>query len=121
MLRVEFNAELAAFTHPHPLQRYWYVAGGIEGIPADRIVVLDGDYLIGPGLAVVRTPGHTHGNHSPAFVTDRGVWTVSENGISVDAYAPESSRIPGLRSHARNPRSVTPIMRQRRLRERLPR
>jgi hypothetical protein len=96
------RAELDAFIAPHPLQRYWYVAGGIDGIPADRIVVLDGDVGVGSGFALIRTPGHTRGNHSPAIVTDRGVWTVSENGIAVDAYAPESSRIAGLRAHARD-------------------
>jgi glyoxylase-like metal-dependent hydrolase (beta-lactamase superfamily II) len=94
--------ELAAFAAPHPLQRHWYVAGGLDGVPADRIVVLDGDVLIGPGLALIRTPGHTAGNHTPTLVTDRGVWTISENGIAVDAYAPESSRIAGLRAHARD-------------------
>src|SRR5690606_34765787 len=65
------------------------------------IIALDGDYLVGPGLALVRTPGHTAGNHSPVLVTDQGVWTVSENGIAVDACAPAHSRIPGLARHAR--------------------
>jgi hypothetical protein len=41
------------------------------------------------------------GNHTPVIVTDRGVFTVSENGIAVDSYAPEHSRIPGLSRHAR--------------------
>jgi hypothetical protein len=85
----------------HPMQRDWYQPDGLDGIAADRIVALDGDYLIGPGLAVVRTPGHTRGNHSPVITTDRGLWTVSENGVCIDAYAPESSRIKGLASHAR--------------------
>jgi len=34
-------------------------------------------------------------------VTDRGLWTISENGIAVECYAPEHSRLPGLRGHAR--------------------
>jgi hypothetical protein len=96
------RSELATLEEPHPLQRYWYVDGGILGIDPQKIVALDGDYAIGAGLALVRTPGHTLGNHSIAMVTDRGVWTVSENGISVDAYAPEASSIAGLRSHARS-------------------
>lgn len=29
------------------------------------------------------------------------MWTVSENGVAVDAYAPEASAIAGLRGHAR--------------------
>jgi glyoxylase-like metal-dependent hydrolase (beta-lactamase superfamily II) len=95
------QAELDALIAPHPLQRTWYVEGGIAGVAADRIVVLDGDYRIGAGFAVVRTPGHTRGNHSPVLMTDRGLWTVSENGVACDAYAPESSHIAGLRRHAR--------------------
>jgi len=94
--------ELRTFACMHPLQETWYVADGVAGIPADRMVVLDGDYLVGEGgFALVRTPGHTAGNHSPVLVTDRGVWTISENGIAVESYAPEHSAIPGLRGHAR--------------------
>jgi len=96
------RAELATFEKLHPLQRYWYVADGVAGVSADKIVVLDGDFAVGAGLALIRTPGHTAGNHTIAVVTDRGVWTISENGICVDAYAPESSRLPGLRAHARD-------------------
>jgi hypothetical protein len=95
------RAELETFAHPHPMQLDWYQPEGLDGIAADRIISIDGDYLIGPGLAVVRTPGHTRGNHSPVVMTDRGLWTISENGICVDAYAPESSRIGGVASHAR--------------------
>ncbi len=95
------RVELATLEEPHPLQRHWYVEGGILGIDPHKIVALEGDYAIGAGLALVRTPGHTIGNHSVVMVTDRGVWTVSENGVAVDAYAPEASAIAGLRAHAR--------------------
>jgi len=95
------RAELDTFAHPHPLQRDWYQPEGLDGIEPGRIIAIDGDYLIGPGLAVVRTPGHTRGNHSPVVMTERGLWTISENGICVDAYAPESSRIRGVAGHAR--------------------
>ncbi|MCG8417895.1 MAG: hypothetical protein MJE77_08125 [Proteobacteria bacterium] len=94
--------ELRTFEHLHPLQQPWYVRDGIKSISGDKIAALDGDYLIGSGLALIRTPGHTAGNHSPVMVTDRGVWTVSENGIAVDAYAPQHSRIPGLARYARS-------------------
>lgn len=94
--------ELATLEEPHPLQRHWYVDGGILGVDPQKIIALDGDVGLGGGLALVRTPGHTMGNHSIVMVTDRGVWTVSENGVAVDAYAPEASAIAGLRAHARS-------------------
>lgn len=94
-------AELATLAELHPLQRSWYIPEALDGVPADRIVALDGDHALGAGFALIRTPGHTRGNHSPAVVTARGVWTISENGIAVDAYAPMTSRIRGLAHHAR--------------------
>ncbi len=35
-------------------------------------------------------------------MTDRGAWTISENGIAVDAYAPGTSQIRGVARHARD-------------------
>ena len=96
------RAELDTFASLHPLQVEWYIPGCLAGVPADRVVALDGDYTLGTGFAIVRTPGHTIGNHSLVVVTDRGAWTISENGISVDAYAPGTSRIRGVASHARD-------------------
>jgi glyoxylase-like metal-dependent hydrolase (beta-lactamase superfamily II) len=95
------RAELRTLSCLHPLQVPWYVKDGLRGVPADRIVELDGDYLLGRGLAIVSTPGHTEGNHTIVLSTDRGLWTISENGICVDAYAPHASSIPGLRRAAR--------------------
>jgi hypothetical protein len=94
--------ELRTLEHLHPLQNDWYVRDGLRSVAADKLIALDGDYLLGNGFALVRTPGHTEGNHSPTLVTDRGVWTISENGVCVEAYAPECARIPGLRRHARD-------------------
>ncbi len=96
------RAELDTLAGLHPLQAEWYIPECLSGVPADRIVALDGDYLIGGGFAIVRTPGHTGGNHSLVVVTDRGAWTISENGICVDAYAPGTSRIRGVARHARD-------------------
>ena len=93
--------ELETLACPHPMHRFWYVADCLRSVDPAKVVALDGDYLIGPGLAIVRTPGHTRGNHSPVVMTDRGLWTISENGIAVDAYAPSASRIPGLAKAAR--------------------
>jgi len=93
--------ELRIFEALHPLQEYWFVRDAVRDVDRAKLVVLDGDVAIGRGFAIVRTPGHTEGNHSPVIVTERGVWTISENGVCLDAYAPESSRIRGLRGHAR--------------------
>jgi len=95
------RAELDTLANIHPLQVEWYIPECLSGVPADRIVSLDGDYLIGGGFAIVRTPGHTWGNHTLVVVTDRGAWTISENGVCVDAYAPGISEIRGVATHAR--------------------
>jgi glyoxylase-like metal-dependent hydrolase (beta-lactamase superfamily II) len=96
------KAELDTLAEIHPLQAEWYIPDCLVGVPADRIVALDGDYMIGGGFAIVRTPGHTCGNHSLVVVTGSGAWTISENGICVDAYAPGISRIRGVARHARD-------------------
>jgi len=95
------RAELDTLANIHPLQVEWYIPECLAGVPADRIVALDGDFAIGGGFAIVRTPGHTWGNHTLVVVTDRGAWTISENGICVDAYAPGVSDIRGIAKHAR--------------------
>ena len=93
--------ELATFADLHPLHTEWYVRDGLRAVAPDKIIALSGDYALGPGLALIRTPGHTAGNHTPVVMTDRGLWTISENGVAVDSYAPAQSRIPGLARHAR--------------------
>lgn len=85
-----------------PPQRDWYCPDGTLGVHPSRVVLLDHDVLIGDALALVHTPGHTMGNHSIAARTPEGVFVTSENGVSADAYAPERSRLPGLRAYARS-------------------
>ena len=84
-----------------PPQRDWYCPNGLQGIPDDRVVLMDDDIMIGGAFALIHTPGHTEGNHSIAVRTPEGVMVTSENGVGPDAYAPEHSRIPGLRRYAR--------------------
>jgi hypothetical protein len=83
-----------------PTQRDWYCPGGTDGVDPDRVVCLDRDVLLGEGVALVRTPGHTAGNHSFAVRTPEGVMVSSENGVGADAWAPLHSRIPGVRRYA---------------------
>jgi glyoxylase-like metal-dependent hydrolase (beta-lactamase superfamily II) len=96
------RAELDTLDRVHPLQVEWYIPECLAGISPERIVALEGDYAIGGGFAIVRTPGHTLGNHSLVVVTQSGAWTISENGIAIDAYAPGTSRIRGVARHARD-------------------
>lgn len=83
-----------------PLQAQWYCPNGIAGIPAERVVCFDGSLSLGPGVALVHTPGHTEGNHSLAVRTPDGIRVTSENGVGADAYEPKHSRINAVRRHA---------------------
>ena len=94
------RAELAILSALHPFQRPWFIPDAIEDVAPDRFLVTDDDLLLGPGAALVRTPGHTAGNWSLVLNTERGVWAVSENGVACDSYAPEASKIAGLSSFA---------------------
>ncbi|HEY4119886.1 MAG TPA: hypothetical protein VGM56_18595 [Byssovorax sp.] len=95
-------AELDILRRLHPLQEAWFVRDAILGVARDRIAVLGhGDWLLGRGVALVRTPGHTVGNMSLVVNTTSGAWVVSENGVACDNYAPRASKIPGLARHAR--------------------
>lgn len=84
-----------------PWQSQWYCPGGIAGIPEDRVIQLDHDVMLGEGVALIRTKGHTEGNHSIVVHTAEGLKVTSENGVSLDAYAPLHSKIPGLADYAR--------------------
>lgn len=84
----------------HPLERVWYVPGGTDGVPEERVVLLDGDTWLGRGVALLFTPGHTLGNTSLAVATDREVFMVSENGVAAESYTPLQSSIPGVRAFA---------------------
>ncbi len=87
----------------HPLQRPWWIGDSASGVRTDDLVLLDGDYKLGEGVTMLSTPGHTYGNQSLLFrAPESGSYTVSENGICMDAYAPEHSAIPGLARHARS-------------------
>ncbi|MBB1023612.1 MULTISPECIES: hypothetical protein [unclassified Dietzia] len=91
--------ELATLEDLHPMQWAWYVADGLGGVDRSKFAVFDGDIELGPGLALMWTPGHTDGNHSLVVNTPDGVWVSSENGISLDNWQPELSRIPGVRRY----------------------
>ncbi len=85
-----------------PPQQDWYCPQGIAGIDPRRVVLLDSSVLLGDGVALVHSPGHTEGNHSLVVHTPEGVLVSSENGVSADSYAPLASRIPGVACYARD-------------------
>jgi hypothetical protein len=93
------NKELATLDSLHPMQWAWYVDGGLEGVDRSKFQTFDGDIELGHGIALLWTPGHTDGNHSLAINTPDGIWVSSENGISLDNWQPELSKIPGVRHY----------------------
>jgi hypothetical protein len=84
-----------------PTQADWYCPRGTEGIGEDRLIFLDDDVKLGDSVALVRTPGHTQGNHSIVVHTSDGLFVISENGVAPESYAPEHSQIPGVRRWAK--------------------
>ena len=103
------SRELATLRSLHPMQWAWYVEGSLDGVDPDRFVTFDGDIELGPGVALLWTPGHTDGNHSLVVNTPDGVWVSSENGISLDNWQPDLSKIPGVRAyHERLGREICP-------------
>ncbi|MDP2345870.1 MAG: hypothetical protein Q8O67_33330 [Deltaproteobacteria bacterium] len=84
----------------HPMQTPWYCPQGTDGVDDDRVQLLDDDLWLGKGVALVLTPGHTAGNMSLCVTTSKGVAVVSENGVAAECYAPQLSRIAGLRVSA---------------------
>lgn len=94
------SRELATLRSLHPMQWAWYVDEGLRGVDPAKFVTFDGDVELGPGIALLWTPGHTDGNHSLVINTPDGVWVSSENGISLDNWQPELSKIPGVRRYS---------------------
>lgn len=85
-----------------PWQNQWYCPHGIDGIDPNRIELLDGDVFLGDGsVALMRTKGHTEGNHSIVAHTDQGLLVTSENGVSLDSYSPQHSKMSGLADYAK--------------------
>jgi hypothetical protein len=84
-----------------PWQNQWYCPNGIAGVPMDKVILLDHDVMLGEGVALLRTKGHTEGNHSIVVHAGDELFVTSENGVSLDAYAPAHSKVPGVAKFAR--------------------
>ena len=94
------HREWASAHDLNPYQADWYCRNGIAGVADNRVIQFDGSIMLGDGVALVHTPGHTEGNHSIVVHTDEGLWVTSENGISVDSYAPTLSTASGVADYA---------------------
>ncbi|WP_454789616.1 hypothetical protein [Mycolicibacterium lutetiense] len=94
--------ELLAMRDLHPIQRPWYQPETFVDVDPQRLLVIDGDRLLGPGVAIVRTPGHAIGNQTLLLNTSTGIWALSENVIATECLTPEHSRIPGVSRRSSN-------------------
>ncbi|HEX9888541.1 MAG TPA: hypothetical protein VGA69_03630 [Nitriliruptorales bacterium] len=92
--------EWDALRHLHPFQAAWFQPQTYVDLPPDRITLVDGDVQLGPGVALLATPGHTAGNQSLVVRTGTGIWTSSENGIAAESWHPAASQLPGIRDWA---------------------
>jgi hypothetical protein len=80
----------------HPLQRAWFVEDGKRAVCQEKVALTAGDLLLGDGVMLLRTPGHTSGNQTLFLHTESGVWGISENGTACDNWSPFDSKIVGL-------------------------
>lgn len=94
------DAEWRAAASPHPLEVAAYRTAAFAALPSRAVVTTSADLLLGPGVALVHTPGRTPGTVSLVVNTDGGPWVASANGVAADAWAPRASRIAGLRHRA---------------------
>lgn len=92
--------ELLAMRDLHPLQRPWYQPETFVDIDPSKFLTIDGDRLLAPGVAIIRTPGHAAGNQSLVLNTDTGIWALSENVVATELLTPQHSKIPGVANWA---------------------
>lgn len=95
------RVELEHVRDVHPFQARFHQSWTYDGIDESKLLVVDGSVLVAPGLALLRTPGHTLGNHTIVLNTPRGIFTSSENGVAVELYSPRHSKLPGVADYAR--------------------
>lgn len=93
--------ELLGMADLHPLQQPWYQPQAYRDVPLTAFHPIDGPVLIGPGVAILKTPGHAFGNQSLALNTSTGIWVSSENVIATECLTPEHSKLPGLAAWSR--------------------
>jgi hypothetical protein len=90
------RSEIEAMADLHPLQRPWYQPETYADLRPQALSIVEGDVQLGPGVAILATPGHTLGNQSLVLNTSTGIWASSENVIAAECLTPELSRIGGV-------------------------
>jgi hypothetical protein len=85
----------------HPWQAPWYQAETYSDLRRGAVLPIQGDVLLGPGVALLSTPGHSTGMMSLVVRTDTGIWASSENVVATEMLTPEHSRIRGVCRAAR--------------------
>jgi hypothetical protein len=95
------EAELALLREIHPIQAPWYQPDTYRDLRPEGLLPITGDVLLGAGIALLSTPGHTSGNQSLVLNTSTGIWAMSENVIATELLTPELSKIPGVAAAAR--------------------
>ena len=96
------RTELAHVREVHPFQARFHQPRTYDHVDESRLLIVDGDVLVGPGVALLHAPGHTLGNFTLVFNTrERGVFASSENGVAVECYVPRQSRLKGVARWAR--------------------
>jgi len=77
--------ELEYAANPSPYDRYFYGAGPDEGLlpgwmyAYPRLVSIDGEAELFPGIRVIPTPGHTKGQMSIAVDTAEGLYVIASD------------------------------------------
>jgi hypothetical protein len=94
------RAEWELVRSMHPWQAPWYQPDTYADLRSGSVQMIEGDVLLGPGVALLSTPGHSTGMMSLVVRTSTGIWASSENVIATELLTPEESKIPGVRQAA---------------------
>ena len=93
--------EWADWDDPHPTRAVWLHPEGKRDLVRDRVVLIDGDWQLGDGIMLLRTPGRTSGHQTLFISTDQGIWGCGGNGACADAWSPLDSNVPCLANYCR--------------------
>jgi hypothetical protein len=94
------RAEWELVRNMHPWQARWYQPRTYDDLRDGTVLLVDGDVVLGPGVGLLATPGHSTGMMSLVLHTSTGIWASSENVVAAEMLTPEHSAIPGVRQTA---------------------